>query len=109
MNRQQEDHRRYFIDNPVNFSPERNKAVIDSTIRKYDKMVEDKRKAYKEQLAERSDAVYHYIRYLDKGGSQDIDKYLGSELARLRGEDIKKQLLFNLTGKIKGNKYLPLT
>lgn len=78
------------------FSPERNKAIIDKTIKKYEarrkKAMDDRMNEY----GERADAVVSYIRAIDRGKESKIDKYFGKRyLGYLRGEEIKQQLMAN--------------
>lgn len=75
------------------FSPERNKAVIEETILKYEADRDRRQKEFGESLDERSDAVSHFLKAIDRGQATTALKYFGKkELARLRGEEILGQL-----------------
>lgn len=80
------DHK-FIVDKPDDgFSPERNRAVIEYTIRKAEEMVIKKRKEYRDQLAERVDAVATYLTS-DKMATSPITHYFSKKyLAYLRGE-----------------------
>lgn len=69
------------------FSPAHNRAVVDRTIMKYEAMVESRKRAYTEQVAERSDAIVSYLRSNAANAGKPIEQYISEkELARLRGE-----------------------
>ena len=104
LDRQSEDYQRYFNrDGSEEFSPERNAFIIENSIKKYNAFRKKKQQMYDEDLAQRSELVYSYIRYADKGGNKSIEDYVGKrELARIEGEQIKRRLLAN-------GKYLPIS
>lgn len=78
------------------FSPDRNKAIIEGTIKKYEETRARKQREYKEQVAERSDAVVTYLKS-NKVGTP-IEKYFNRrELAHLRGQKIVQKLV-NING-----------
>ena len=87
---QLKDYKRYYVDNPGSgFSPERNSYIVEKTIKETDKAIRDRKKAYQDKVAERSEAVASYIKYLDKGGGFSAEKYFGRRnLAHLRGQKI---------------------
>ena len=75
------------------FSPERNKAIIENSIKKY----EAKRKAQADKMVdkygERADAVVSYIRAVDRGMTPSIESYLGKKyLAYLRGQELLAEM-----------------
>lgn len=75
------------------FSPERNKAVIEGTIRAYEAKRAIARKAYGEQIGERANAVAMFLKHVNNGKGNNVVNYFGRrELARLRGEEIATQL-----------------
>lgn len=86
---QKRDHALYFVEEgEVGFSPERNKAIVEGTIKKYEIKRRRQIAAFRDQVAERSDAVATYLQHVAQGGDDNIDKYFGKkELSRLRGED----------------------
>lgn len=88
---EQRDYQLYYVrDVDPNFSPEKNKFVIDKTIKEYERKRKQKDKQFTRDLDERSQAVYQYLRHLDKGHSTPLEKYFGKKtLAHLRGERIR--------------------
>lgn len=101
---QKRDHALYYVEVPDNnFSPERNKAIVEETIRKHNAKINEKKHEYDDAYAERADATMTYLRSLIKGRSaSQIHKYFSkSYLAYLRGEEIRKELLAHM--KIYGN------
>lgn len=85
----QDDYQRFYQAVPdPGFSPERNKKVIEETIKKTEKNHIDRQKQYLEGLYERSDAVMSYIKKLvNDHRSYSVEKYLGKDyLDQLRGE-----------------------
>lgn len=88
------------------FSPERNKRIIDKTIKNYEAMLLKKERMFTEGLAERTDAAAYYVKHLQKGKSTPAEKYFGRRtLAYLRGKFLLDRLKDQLTV-IKGNKVL---
>lgn len=68
------------------FSPERNKRIIEETIKKYEKIRAQKMKAWREGVAERSDALAQYFTS-PKFTSTSFGRYFGKKwMAYLRGE-----------------------
>lgn len=88
------DYKKWFKEGgDIGFSPKRNKTIIENSIKKYEKTRFDKAMAYIGQIRERASAVESYLTYVNKGGSNTVEKYFGKkEMARLRGEDIANQL-----------------
>lgn len=84
---------KYGVFEDPDFSPARNKATIERTIKKMDQMQKKKLKDYTNQIRERSSAVASFFKHVNQGKHNNIFKYFGKrELARLRGEDIANQL-----------------
>jgi len=84
---------KYGIFEDPDFSPARNRAVVEKTIKKMDKMQKEKLKDYTNQIRDRSSAVASFFKHVNNGKHNNILKYFGKrELARLRGEDIANQL-----------------
>lgn len=70
------------------FSPERNKSVVEGTIKKMDALIARKRREYKNELGERVDAVAQYVQHM-KWSNKPADKYFGRRwMAYLRGEQL---------------------
>lgn len=88
------DYRKWYLDTPEEgFSPERNKQVIEKTIKKSELIRQRRNKDYIEQIRERSDAVVTFLRAVDRGREPNIDRYFGrTELARLRGQRIVEEI-----------------
>src|SRR5438552_3593470 len=74
----------------VGFSPERNKAIIENSIKEYEAMRAKKLKDRLTEYEERADAVVTYLKHLDRGqGESNMEKYFGKRnLAYLRGLEI---------------------
>jgi hypothetical protein len=86
--------KKFVLDIPdKGFSPQRNKQVIENSIRKYEAMRAEKMKAFGEGVAERSEAVTSFWHHINQGKHNDIDRYFGPKmLAKLRGADIVDEL-----------------
>lgn len=83
--------RRFWPEEPEpGFSPERNKAVIDGTIQKYNRKQLEKRRSAFDGIAERAHAVSHFLtsQHGAKVGKSVVDYFGKRELAKLRGEEI---------------------
>lgn len=94
------DYARFFNSDPDGFSPERNKFIVEQTIKDYEAMRAKKAKAQDEAYAERADATVTYLKSLDRGqgGESNLLKYFGKrELARLQGLEIKQKLMQGMT------------
>jgi len=87
------------------FNPEHNRQVIADSIKKNDILMRKKRKTYNETLDERIDAAASFLLHLANtkynpktdSSNQAALKYFGrKELARLRGEEIKQQIMAEL-------------
>lgn len=101
QNIQKDDHQRFFVpDGKVdpNFSPQRNKAIIEQTIQEYEKLRAKKASSQDEHFGERADAVLSYLHSVavDGGSDRNMEKYFGKRmLAYLRGTQIRDQLMAN--------------
>ena len=91
---QKRDHELYFVeDGDEGFSPERNKAIIDETIKKYEAKRKAQMKDFQDKLGERSEAVAMYLKHVAGGKSTPVEKYFGRRnLAYLRGEKILQKV-----------------
>ena len=92
--------KKYILNTPdAGFSPERNKAIIENSIKEYEAMRAKKLKDQVDQYAERADAVVTYLKSLNKGGMEsNMEKYFGKKnLAYLRGQEIREKLMANMT------------
>ncbi len=93
------DYKKWFKeDGDAGFSPERNKAIIEKTIRKHELNILRKKKSYAEAVGERADAVATYLKSLSNGNELSVERYFGrKELTRLRGQQIIQKLQGNKT------------
>ena len=101
---QQADKQRFFNSDPDGFSPERNKFIIEETIRKYEATRIKKVNDVVDHYSERADAVVSFIKSVDRGkGAQgNLEKYFGKQmLAYLRGQQIRDRLMQNMMVKDK--------
>lgn len=73
-----EDHR-FIVKDPVNFSPERNKAVIAQTIREAETRMSKVQNAIEDALGERIEAVSAYGCYRFNRGDKTVKEYLGTK------------------------------
>lgn len=87
------------------FNPERNRQVIEGTIKKYEQKRARQMGNFVDNLRERTDAVASFFKKKDWGYSGGVRRYFGKRyLAKLRGEDIisslraSPQSLANLRG-----------
>ena len=94
MDKQRKDFQKYFIKRPDStFSPERNKFVVEKTIKKHDANIKKRKKQYKDQVTERSDAVQDFLKHIDRGNTTPVEKYFGKKtMAYLRGEKISRDI-----------------
>ena len=77
----------------ADFSPERNKQVIEGSIKKYEAMRLKKQKQFMEGIGERSEAVASFLHHVKQGRHNDVDSYFGkSTLTKLRGLEIVDNL-----------------
>jgi hypothetical protein len=82
--------KKFYLETPdPGFSPARNKAVVEESIRKFEAMRKKKYNQAIEQYRERADATVSFIRHVDRGGGNNLRKYFGNKMiAHLRGEEI---------------------
>lgn len=94
---QKRDYQKFFIEKgEPGFSAKKNDFVIESTIKKAEKLRSSRRKKYNEALRERASAVESYLSHLARGGSTSVEKYFGrAELARLQSQKILQRLQGN--------------
>lgn len=77
----------------IDFSPKRNRLVIERSIAKYEAMRAKKMKTFQEGIGERSEAVASFLQHVKQDRHNDVDRYFGpSMLAKLRGADIIDEL-----------------
>lgn len=89
------DYAKYYVPDGENgFSPQRNQAVIDNTIKKNDEYRKKRAQLYNEQIRERSNAIVSYL-FSRKGaqGGNSVERYFGKkELSYLRGQRIIEEM-----------------
>jgi len=87
---ERKDYEKYYVKNPDGgFSPERNKAIIEQSIKDYEKERALRRKLYRDDLMERADATVSYLMKLERAGDTPAERYFGKkELSRLRAQKI---------------------
>jgi hypothetical protein len=95
---EKDDYQRFYVEKPdKDFSPARNKAIIEQTIKDYEAMREKKGKEHDGAYEERADAVTMYLKHLSGYGEKTVDQYFGRKLlAKLRGDAIKQKLMENM-------------
>lgn len=93
------DDKKFYLEIPdPNFSPERNKAVVEGSIKKYEAMRRKKGKEYTQDYAERSDAVVSYLKHNQNKPGYALDRYFDKKyLTYLRGDEIRRKLMEGLT------------
>src|SRR5258708_4649804 len=97
-----DDYLRFYKKEPdKDFSPKRNEAIVEGTIKKYEETRRKKSLQHDDNYFERSDAVVTYLKSLDRGTSEsNLEKYFGRKMmAYLRGQQIRDQLMSGLTVK----------
>lgn len=90
--------KKFFIEQgDPGFSPARNKAIIDGTIRKYEKMREQKAHEQDDAIAERASAVVAYLKWCMRKPGYRLDQYFSKqEIEHLMGLDLRLQLMNNM-------------
>jgi hypothetical protein len=85
---------RYINPNPDPlFSPERNRAVVEETIRDTEKYFDVFRTAKDEDLENRVDILSSYARYRFNKGTKQIEEYVGKDLMnKLIGERLLSKI-----------------
>lgn len=98
---------RYINPNPdPDFSPERNKAIVDQTIREATAYLTDFDRILDDTWKERRDILKSYaIHTLSKGGSQSLEKYIGrAQYEALVGEKLLSKIrVAESANKLRGN------
>ena len=91
---EKKDYFKWYLDEPeAGFSPKRNKAVIEQSIIKSKLLRERRNRDYIESIRERSDAVVSYLKHVDMGHEQSVERYFGRKmLAHLRGQKIVEEI-----------------
>ena len=91
---QEKDMQRFFIEGgDPGFNPDRNKAVIEGTIKHNNNLLRNYYMKYNDKLRERVNATVMYMRHLNSGKSGNASKYFGKrELARLRGIEVANEM-----------------
>ncbi len=75
------------------FSPEKNKAIVENSIKKYELKRAKMKKEAVEFYRERADASASWLRVRSKGYNGGLDRYFGlNMLAHLRGDQILAEL-----------------
>lgn len=89
------DYQRFYVHDPdPNFSPERNKWIVEESIRRYEAFRKKKFKKVREGIAERSEAVASYLTSIHGAESKNsVERYFGKRtLAYLRGLEITDRI-----------------
>ena len=94
-----DDYKKFYLEVPdPDFSPAKNKAVIENTIKKVRAMRKKKAEEYKDPYAERVDAMVSFLKHAERTKNGKIKKYFSpSYLAYLRGENIRRELLSRMS------------
>ena len=91
---------KYLQQNPegdAGFSEEKNRQVIENTIRKTDRMRRQKRREFEENLQERTWAAAKYLKNVDIGGETDPIKFFGKDYTMyLKGKEVMDKLAESL-------------
>lgn len=101
---QQKDFKYVPKDPNFGFDPEKNRRVIAETIADNKRREQALKKEYLENVEEKVDAGVYFLKKLTTGAYESLTpheaalKYFGSkELARLRGEEIKQELMARMS------------
>jgi hypothetical protein len=97
---------KYYVDKPdPTFSPRRNKAIIDETVKSAEKFFTELGNVMTDELGNRIDILSSYGRYRFNSGTKDIKSYLGSNLTKqLIGEKIMSKVrVADTVNKLNGN------
>lgn len=89
------DYRKFYLEKgDPGFNPDRNRWVVENSIRKADAMRERKRKEFIDEYMERADAIVTYLKAIDRGKvhTNIVDFFGKHNLAHLNGEDKRKEL-----------------
>ena len=92
-----QDYKYYDGDNK-DFNLDRNNAIIEGTIKKYEANRTRKVKEFRENLGERSDALAFYIKSSHFGyGASPVEHYFGKRMvAYLRGDEVRQKIYENV-------------
>jgi len=92
---------RFFNESGDGFNLERNKAVIEGTIKKYEANRARKIKEFRDKLGERADALAFYFKSPHFGfGKSPVEHYFGRRtVAYLRGDEVRHELMGNVIQK----------
>lgn len=90
---QAKDIQRYLIDGgDIGFNPDKNKAIVEGTLRHNWSLFRKRAMDYRAKLHERVEATAYYMSYLNSGKSGNAERYFGRrELARLRGIEFARE------------------
>ncbi len=78
------------VDPDPGFNADHNSKVIEDSIKKYEEMQNKKRKESTDKISERTSAIAKFL----TSEKSDIKEYFGrTEMARLRGETIREQIM----------------
>ena len=100
------DYRFINLNPDPDFSPERNKSIVEETIRETDKFLSDLNKIKDDKGKQLLDVLSHYAVYtIGKGNTQSLKKYLGKEqYEALIGEKILSKIrVMDNINKVNGN------
>jgi len=95
---QKRDQKVFFLEKgDPDFSPERNKAVVERSIQRYELMRKKKKHEFDDKYAERADAVITYLKFADKKPGYRLDHFFTpKEIRTLRGDDIRAKIMEGL-------------
>jgi hypothetical protein len=98
---EKDDYKKFYVEIPdPNFSPTRNQAIVNGTIKKTNAMRKKKADQLKDPYAERVDAMVSFLKHADKTKNGKIKQYFEPKyLAYLRGEDIRREMLARMSFK----------
>lgn len=96
---------KYFVEKPTSFSPQRNKAVINETIKETEKFFDNIGKAVDDNLGNRIDVLSSYGVYRMNKGDKSFKDYAGKQLyTRLIGEKILERVrVMESVNRLNGN------
>lgn len=102
----QPEDKRFFVHNPDHeFSPRRNKAVFDETVRSAEKFHREIVEKIDDGLRERMDILNYYGRYRFNQGHKSFEQYVGRKMRdALIGEKILQKIrVMETVNRINGN------
>jgi len=84
---------KYFVDNPKDFNPQRNKTIVEETVKETTAFFEKLEGALDNEAMDRIDIVGTYGRYRFNRGHKKFRDYVGRELyEKLIGEKILSKI-----------------